>query len=1264
MADRGDTHYHLPSLNKWFLGSSLLLLVSTVWMVIDDWNAEWKGYQRTFRDIELDRANSEIDALSTAELKALEATLLEAKAAAEAALAENQEALDKAETEAYEVEEDRIEAEDFFKSAKADYNWARYVAEEYVTNNELAGFTDDQKAELDELFLEMNRTDIEFQDLTDQQTEADAVVEGLRKILSDAETAYSVQLKDLIAVRETQQKLDPDSPVVQLADFVRDAPGLDFIGPNMKVQKHVLSNLTFELNFTKKLRIDMCQTCHLAVDRDGYQTQEQPFTSHPRLDLYLSSNSPHPAKEIGCSICHRGSGESLSFQHVDHRPAGAAQTKEWEDEHHWHKQHHWDYPMLSSDYTEASCVQCHTDSMELIADDAPKLTEGYRLFERNGCYACHKVEWFPEDRKPGPSLKNLAAKITPEFADAWIANPKAFRPTTWMPQIFHLENFEPTEIVVPKPEWGKEGAKPIIGQDWNDTAVAAITSYLFQNHPKEAFPPVPPSGDATRGREAFRLAGCLACHNVAPFPGNEEQPLYEDMAFEAGEYNTKGPNLRGVATKVTAEWLHAWIKDPAAYWSETRMPDLHLPDQDVTDIVAYMMEDPDGLFMDTPDDWSTGLSPIDSHTLEEQARWFNERLGRREIQARLAGEVPEHQWNDEEVLLRVVGENFVRHQGCFSCHEIGGLESEMPIGTELTNWGSKTVDKLDFGMAYRKEVAGRPQLSHYYREPWLERKLHHPRSFDIDKVKNPKEKLRMPWFDFSDDEVEAMATFVVGLVDDEVSRARMVPTPEKAQMDLGLRTIRQKNCMACHITEPSTITFLHEGEEITVDAELRPLDYEVLPPKMGDVDDLKAYLIDWAEFNEEDEPEEVYARLLSASPEIGGPATSLAVQLEDLISMTPAQGGEFVPSVTNYYFHGAPHPNPDYDPNDPDSYPDLLDQGYWNEDEERMEVYDVDGVSRYYGEEDGDKVRWSFAPPVLLDQGNKVQRDWFFGFLMDPIPLRQQIRVPMPKFNYRDGEAEAVADYFAFKSRDEYPSRWAKRMRLTLGRTVREGAMTDAWAPGLDKRWPTSMLVTEAGGGLTIAEVAEGSGLSEDIIRGIENGSKAAQIAGWDKLREWGEAQGFRMTPPVAASYEEIAKRAPSYVALRKAFMAYGHALTNPHQVAEEAEEQGEVAEALLPEGASCFKCHFEDGLLPIQRNEPFTWAPDLAIVRERLREDWVMDWLWSPKRIYPGTTMPENFAGDEAQYQELYPGSDNEEQIHAVLDWLFNKDRFKPITD
>ena len=53
-----DTHYHVPTLNLWFLVSSALFLLTMVWTVIDDWNAEWKTYQRGFRELELQKSGN------------------------------------------------------------------------------------------------------------------------------------------------------------------------------------------------------------------------------------------------------------------------------------------------------------------------------------------------------------------------------------------------------------------------------------------------------------------------------------------------------------------------------------------------------------------------------------------------------------------------------------------------------------------------------------------------------------------------------------------------------------------------------------------------------------------------------------------------------------------------------------------------------------------------------------------------------------------------------------------------------------------------------------------------------------------------------------------------------------------------------------------------------------------------------------------------------------------------------------------------------
>ena len=43
-----------------------------------------------------------------------------------------------------------------------------------------------------------------------------------------------------------------------------------------------------------------------------------------------------------------------------------------------------------------------------------------------------------------------------------------------------------------------------------------------------------------------------------------------------------------------------------------------------------------------------------------------------------------------------LGQRAISRYGCFSCHEIKGFEKAQPIGTDLSEEGSKLVTRLDF----------------------------------------------------------------------------------------------------------------------------------------------------------------------------------------------------------------------------------------------------------------------------------------------------------------------------------------------------------------------------------------------------------------------------------------------------------------------------------------------------------------------------------------------------------------------------------------
>ena len=97
-----------------------------------------------------------------------------------------------------------------------------------------------------------------------------------------------------------------------------------------------------------------------------------------------------------------------------------------------------------------------------------------------------------------------------------------------------------------------------------------------------------------------------------------------------------------------------------------------------------------------------------------------------------------------------MGQRAISRYGCFSCHDIKGFEKAQSIGTDLSEEGSKLVTRLDFSFV--------SEIPHNDKLAWFEAKLHNPRIFDRGRQLLPLDRLRMPNYDFSDEEVERLVT--------------------------------------------------------------------------------------------------------------------------------------------------------------------------------------------------------------------------------------------------------------------------------------------------------------------------------------------------------------------------------------------------------------------------------------------------------------------------------------------------------------------------
>jgi len=276
----------------------------------------------------------------------------------------------------------------------------------------------------------------------------------------------------------------------------------------------------------------------------------------------------------------------------------------------------------------------------------------------------------------------------------------------------------------------------------------AITSYLWQN--SEGFEPGEPEEfdeeTVEEGAFIFENVGCLACHS----------DVEEDGRIH-------GPNLARIGEKINYEYLVSWLLEPKKHQPRTRMPDLRLDEEDAKYVAAFLMSLKSGY--------------IEVLSSEE---WLT----------------------DEKTASR--GKDLINRYGCFGCHNIQGMEGKTKIGVELSEIGSKHIHLFDFGLLEKELLHGVGLESSHEnigeaRRAWLRSKLTDPRMFDEGRYKRPEDKLRMPDFGLTEDEIETLLVLLTGMREGELPESYIAKLEgEKKSLVEGKGVIDKFNCMGCH----------------------------------------------------------------------------------------------------------------------------------------------------------------------------------------------------------------------------------------------------------------------------------------------------------------------------------------------------------------------------------------------------------------------------------------------------------------------------------
>jgi cytochrome c551/c552 len=577
--------------------------------------------------------------------------------------------------------------------------------------------------------------------------------------------------------------------------------------------------------------VDRCQSCHLGTDPlivpvvmtvtkadlGLEKNKDAPYSSHPDPDMVKY----HPLEKFGCSPCHGGNGRALDTVVKAHG-----------------RYEHWLWPLNYRENFEAGCQQCHASDM--VTEHAPVLNHAKALYREKGCIGCHRFQGFDnqdeqlvsarqaiaqlenqkqddrlqiaelnkkgdtatdneaanryytqatnltvtissmdaqieqldqrshnllqEIKKVGPDLKEARMKIHKEWIPYWLKHTHEFRPTTKMPQ-FRLQ----------------------------DDEIQAIAAYVWQSAIAGPELPKQTPGNAAHGKELFEARGCEACHSIGEGPN-----------LVGGDF---AANLSRVGEKDNYDYLVRWILNPRVRtrpYSPYEKRDLGPED--------YAKHGLPFVF-----DLDHSRSPNDGHELVVQQMTVMPSLRLTVEDARdIASFLLTQKHADatyepaafmDDPKLKAQGKALIQHYGCAGCHEISGMEDEGRIGTELTNEGSKPIERLDFALYTEDAKLGvlpdgkkSPRGAWYDLKGFFENKLTDPAVFDHGKYKpDPMDRLRMPKPNVTKDDIDALTTFLLGSTDPTLPQEYMYkPADQRAAIQKGWWIVTKYNCIGCH----------------------------------------------------------------------------------------------------------------------------------------------------------------------------------------------------------------------------------------------------------------------------------------------------------------------------------------------------------------------------------------------------------------------------------------------------------------------------------
>ena len=185
-----------------------------------------------------------------------------------------------------------------------------------------------------------------------------------------------------------------------------------------EIQQIVLTGLN-TTNFNEPLmRVERCQTCHMGIDRAGFEGAGAALRHAPASRCLVGASSRRKIRLYRLP-CGTRVWPSPCLQ----RTANCIFST---------RPHAWPSPCSPTPGFNPNVGNAISRSYQRL-QFASTVAHGQKLFQTMGCPGCHLAQGYEQQAKVAPDLRRVASKVDPSWLVEWIKAPKEYWPATKMP---------------------------------------------------------------------------------------------------------------------------------------------------------------------------------------------------------------------------------------------------------------------------------------------------------------------------------------------------------------------------------------------------------------------------------------------------------------------------------------------------------------------------------------------------------------------------------------------------------------------------------------------------------------------------------------------------------------------------------------------------------------------------------------------------------------------------------------------------------------